>query len=85
MPKQSRDIEVNNFFRMVSSLSSFNSRRFPMKARVVSDIHHPNIRDLRGDRLAVPKADVCICVGDITTSIDETISLLLRVSNHECI
>ncbi|QIO70614.1 phosphohydrolase [Rhizobium leguminosarum bv. trifolii] len=50
-----------------------------MKAWIVSDIHHTKLRDLRGDRLSVPKADVCICVGDVADSIDETIAFLLRV------
>jgi Icc-related predicted phosphoesterase len=50
-----------------------------MKAWIVSDIHHSKLRDLRGDRLSAPNADVCICVGDITNSIDDTISFLLRV------
>lgn len=51
-----------------------------MKAWIVSDIHHTKIRDLKGDRLSVPNADVCICVGDITNSIDHTITFLLRFS-----
>ncbi|MBY5431664.1 metallophosphoesterase [Rhizobium leguminosarum] len=50
-----------------------------MRAWIVSDIHDSKMRDLRGDRLSIPKADVCICVGDIANSIDESISFVLRV------
>jgi Icc-related predicted phosphoesterase len=50
-----------------------------MRAWIISDIHHSRLRDLRGDRLSIPKADICICVGDIANTIDDSISLLLRV------
>lgn len=32
-----------------------------------------------GEKLTIPKADICICVGDVANSIDDCIAFLLRV------
>ncbi|MBP2558740.1 Icc-related predicted phosphoesterase [Neorhizobium galegae] len=50
-----------------------------MRAWIISDIHHSRLRDLKGDRLAIPDADLCVCVGDVAGAIDDSISFLLRV------
>lgn len=50
-----------------------------MRAWIISDIHHSRLRDLKGDRLAIPDADLCICVGDVANVIDDSINFLLRV------
>ena len=50
-----------------------------MHAWIISDIHHSRRRDLMGEKLTIPKADICICVGDVANSIDDCIAFLLRV------
>lgn len=50
-----------------------------MHAWIISDIHHSRRRDLMGEKLTIPKADICICVGDVANSIDDSVAFLLRV------
>jgi len=48
-----------------------------MRAWIISDIHHARM-DVPWSNLAVPKADVCICAGDITNSIVDSIAYVRR-------
>ncbi|TBE31182.1 phosphohydrolase [Rhizobium ruizarguesonis] len=48
-----------------------------MRAWIISDIHHARM-DVLWSNLAVPKADVCICAGDITNSIVDSIAYVRR-------
>ncbi|MGV8939158.1 MAG: metallophosphoesterase [Allorhizobium sp.] len=49
-----------------------------MRAWIISDIHHARIDSLLGNGLLVPAADVCICAGDITNAIADSISYIRR-------
>ncbi|TCA03824.1 metallophosphoesterase [Rhizobium leguminosarum] len=49
-----------------------------MRAWIISDIHHARLDALLGKNLLVPKADVCICAGDITNSVADSISYVRR-------
>ncbi|APO67518.1 calcineurin-like phosphoesterase domain-containing protein [Rhizobium gallicum] len=49
-----------------------------MRAWIVSDIHHTRIDALLGNNLSVPEAEVCICAGDITNSVVDSISYVRR-------
>lgn len=48
-----------------------------MRAWIASDIHHARM-DVLGSKLVVPKADVCVCAGDITNSIADSIAYVRR-------
>lgn len=54
-----------------------------MQAWIVSDIHWSSKEFLFRDPLDVPKADICICGGDISGSIHESINYIKhRISPH---
>ncbi|TAY27681.1 phosphohydrolase (plasmid) [Rhizobium leguminosarum] len=47
-----------------------------MKAWVVSDFHVARADLLHGRKLTVPRADICICAGDISNDIERSIDFL---------
>ncbi|WP_327205763.1 metallophosphoesterase [Rhizobium beringeri] len=49
-----------------------------MRAWIISDIHHARMDVLWSNDLVVPKADVCICAGDITNSVVDSIAYVRR-------
>ncbi|MGO6748786.1 metallophosphoesterase [Rhizobium ruizarguesonis] len=49
-----------------------------MRAWIISDIHHAPMDVLWSNDLAVPKADVCICAGDIANSVVDSIAYVRR-------
>ncbi len=54
-----------------------------MKAWIVSDIHSSAMDLFLDRRLGVPKADICICAGDIANSIERSIDFLFaEVAPH---
>ncbi|CAD7055894.1 phosphohydrolase [Pseudorhizobium halotolerans] len=66
-----------------------------MKAWIISDLHVIDLEPFRSDRLLIPDADVCICAGDISNSVELSIKYLARhisphmpvvavLGNHDC-
>ncbi|TBB60727.1 phosphohydrolase [Rhizobium ruizarguesonis] len=49
-----------------------------MRAWIISDVHHARMEVPWSSNLVVPKADVCICAGDITNSIVDSIAYVRR-------
>lgn len=49
-----------------------------MRAWTISDIHHHPMERLWGRSLRVPAADICVCVGDVSDHILDSISFLRR-------
>ncbi|MGO4353797.1 metallophosphoesterase [Rhizobium sp. RAF36] len=47
-----------------------------MKAWIVSDLHTARTDLLHGRKLIIPRADICICAGDISNSIERSIDFL---------
>jgi predicted phosphohydrolase len=47
-----------------------------MKAWIVSDLHTSRTDVLRSTKLIVPRADICICAGDISNNIERSIDFL---------
>ncbi|MBY5545976.1 phosphohydrolase [Rhizobium leguminosarum] len=50
-----------------------------MKAWIISDIHQSRLTTLLRDPPKAPKADICICAGDVTNFIDDSIAFIRRV------
>ncbi|MGR9185841.1 metallophosphoesterase [Rhizobium leguminosarum] len=50
-----------------------------MRAWIISDIHYARMDVLWSNDLVVPKADVCICAGDITNSVVDSIAYVRRL------
>lgn len=50
-----------------------------MKAWIISDIHQSHLTRLLRDPPKVPKADICICAGDVTNFIDDSIGFIRRI------
>lgn len=50
-----------------------------MKAWIISDIHHSHLTRLLRDPPKVPDADICICAGDVTNFIDDSIGFIRMV------
>ncbi len=50
-----------------------------MKAWIISDIHESRLSRLVRDPPKVPKADICICAGDVTNFVDDSIAYIRRV------
>lgn len=54
-----------------------------MRAWIVSDIHFSKMDYIWGKSLEIPQADVCICAGDVSNSISDTIAFLRhRIEPH---
>lgn len=49
-----------------------------MKAWIISDLHVIDLEPFRSDRLLIPKADICICAGDVSNSVELSIEYLAR-------
>ncbi|NKL25421.1 phosphohydrolase [Rhizobium leguminosarum bv. viciae] len=47
-----------------------------MRAWIISDLHSSRLDLLHGRRLAVPRADLCVCAGDISENIERAIDFL---------
>ncbi|QRM45153.1 metallophosphoesterase [Rhizobium sp. BG4] len=50
-----------------------------MKAWIISDIHQSHLTRLLRDPPKVPIAEICICAGDVTNFIDDSIGFIRRV------
>jgi Icc-related predicted phosphoesterase len=50
-----------------------------VKAWIISDIHQSHLTRLLRDPPKVPKADICVCAGDVTNFIDDTIGFIRRL------
>ena len=66
-----------------------------MKAWIISDLHVIDLEPFRSDRLMIPNADICICAGDVSNSVELSIQYLARhiaphmpivsvLGNHDC-
>ena len=66
-----------------------------MRAWIISDLHATDLEPFRSDRLLIPEADICICAGDISNSVELSIEYLARhisphmpivavLGNHDC-
>jgi Icc-related predicted phosphoesterase len=50
----------------------------PVKAWIISDIHQSHLSRFLRDPPKVPRADICICAGDVANLIDDSIAYIRR-------
>lgn len=50
-----------------------------MRAWIISDIHQSHLTRLLRDPPKIPNVDICICAGDVTNFIDDSIGFIRRV------
>lgn len=54
-----------------------------MKAWIISDLHTSKLDLLYSRQLAIPRADLCVCAGDISDRVDRSVHFLLNeISPH---